>query len=230
MSLRERGKRRRVERALQAARRILVEEGAEGLQMRAVAERAELSVRTLYNQFGSKAEVVTALASRALDELAAELEALAIEDDGLALSRAIITVSVARFHADRELMRPLLAAGYSGAAAEGGALLFQQARALQENALEAAMRARQLGRTVAARHLAHQVLSAYNQAALSWACRDLDHRAFEAQALHAWACLLLGFARGPARARLLDDLAELEQAMERSLTRHTRSRPADLGL
>jgi AcrR family transcriptional regulator len=223
MNLRERGKARRVQRALAAAREILAAEGAEGLQMRALAERAELSVRTLYNHFGGKADVVTALVSQCLDELAAELEALAIEGDGLARSRAIITVSVARFHADRELMRPLLAASISGAAAEGGALLTEQARSLQEHALETAMRSRQLARTLPARHLAHQVLSAYNQAAFSWACRDLGHRAFETQALHAWACLLLGFARGATRTVLLEDLEMLEPGMARIVDHPSRA-------
>lgn len=214
MELRERGKQRRVERALAAAREILIEEGIGGLQMRALAERAELSVRTLYNQFGSKAEVVTALASRALDELATELEGLALED-GLDLSRAVISVSIARFHAERELLRPLWAATYFGGAAEGAALLHAQARALQEHALGRAMAARQLEETVPARHLAHQVLASYNQAAIRWAAGDIDHRAFETQAVHAWACLLLGLARGPARVRLLEEIAAQERGMER---------------
>ncbi|MCG8592010.1 MAG: TetR/AcrR family transcriptional regulator [Proteobacteria bacterium] len=228
MSLRERGKQRRAERALQAARRILVEEGVEGLQMRALADRAELSVRTLYNHFGSKAEVMTALGARALDELAAELAALAI-DDGLALSRAIITVSIARFHADRELMRPLMAANYSGAAAEGGSLLIEQARGLQEVALEAAIEARQLTRDVPPRQLAHQILCSYNQAALSWAQGQIGHRAFETQALHAWACLLLGFARGPVRTTLLAELAALEPRMTSLVERHRRQGLASAG-
>lgn len=229
MDLRERGKRRRIGRALDAAREIIVSDGVEGLQMRELGRRAELSVRTLYNHFGSKHEVLAALTSRALDELAAELEPLARERDGLALSRAIITVSIARFYRDRALLRPLLAASYAAPPSEARAGVYRQARGLQEAALESAVAARLLQRTVEPRHLAHQVLAAYNQAALSWARGDYDHRAFETEALYAWACLLLGFARGPARARLLAELEALEPRMAKLVEIGRSSRRAGNG-
>jgi hypothetical protein len=88
--------------------------------------------------------------------------------------------------------------------------LYTQARGLQEDALAQAMRARQLAGIVAPRHLAHQVLSAYNQAGLHWALGEFGPRAFETQVLHAWCCMLLGLGRGRTRARLLAELETLE--------------------
>jgi hypothetical protein len=114
-------------------------------------------------------------------------------------------------------LRPLLAASYTGGAGAGGTRLHAQARKLQEDALAQAMRERQLANLVAPRHLAHQVLSAYNQAGLHWALGEFGPRAFETQVLHAWCCMLLGLARGPARARVLAELEALEGQMARGL-------------
>ncbi len=216
MSLRERGKQRRLERTLEAARAILAEEGGEGLQMRAIAERAELSVRTVYNQFGSKSDVLEALVSRMLSELQEELERLAI-DDGIDRSRAIITVSIARFHRERDVLRPLFAASQPGMDHPSGGRVTEQARRLQQHAIEDAVAARQLSDLAVPRQLGHQVLMAYNTAASAWAIGRFGHREFETHALHAWACLLLGFARGATRARLVAELEALEKPMERIL-------------
>ncbi len=62
--------------------------------------------------------------------------------------------------------------------------------------------------------LAHHVLGAYNHAAAAWSRGELDHEEFRTQAVHAWACLLLGVATPSTRARLLRELEELSPAME----------------
>ena len=67
--------------------------------MRALAEQAELSSRTLYNLFGTKAEVLAALTSEALDALDAELGPLT-GGDPVERSRSVITSSIERFHTE----------------------------------------------------------------------------------------------------------------------------------
>ena len=56
-------------RVLEYARELLAEQGYDGLQMRVLAERAEVALQTLYNRFGKKDDMILA----ALQELLAEL-------------------------------------------------------------------------------------------------------------------------------------------------------------
>ncbi len=213
VDLRERGKQRRRQRVLDAARRSVVRDGVEALRMRALAEQAELSSRTLYNLFGSKAEVLAALTFEALDALAQELGPLS-GGDPIARSRSVITLSIERFHAKRQLYRPLLAAAYRGLGGPSGAAVLGEARRLQREALEEAQQRRQLRTNVAPDLVAHHVLGAYNHAAAAWSRGELDHEEFRTQAVHAWACLLLGVATPSTRERLLRELEELSPAME----------------
>jgi AcrR family transcriptional regulator len=61
MSLREQGKARRRERILGAAVTLLSEEGVEGFTTARLAERAEVSVATLYNLIGSREAILDEL-------------------------------------------------------------------------------------------------------------------------------------------------------------------------
>ncbi len=61
MSRREDGKADRRQRILSAARELIRETGDAGLSMRAIAARANVSLATPYNLFGSKRAIVTAV-------------------------------------------------------------------------------------------------------------------------------------------------------------------------
>ncbi len=60
-SKREAGKADRRKRIVEAARELIKETGDLGLSMRALAEKAQVSIATPYNLFGSKREIVLAL-------------------------------------------------------------------------------------------------------------------------------------------------------------------------
>lgn len=72
--------RRRVERILDEAARLVVEQGVEALTTRAIASAAGVPVASLYQYFADKEEVLLALAARDMDEMdeqvAAELARL----------------------------------------------------------------------------------------------------------------------------------------------------------
>ncbi|MEO0963165.1 MAG: TetR/AcrR family transcriptional regulator [Pseudomonadota bacterium] len=213
MSVRELAKQERVDRALNAARAILRRDGLDGLQIRSIADEAGLAVRTLYNQFGGgKSDVLLALMSQELNELSAELDALKL-DDGIEMSRAIITVSIERFRASEDMMRPLMALTYASSD-KGTTMLANQARGLQEFAIAKAIRQRQLDDLVPATVLAHLVLDAYSNAGHRWARGSIDHEGFEAQALHTWSCLLLGLAKGETRTRMEAEIQRLAPRMQ----------------
>ncbi len=214
MSVRESAKQERIQRALDAARAILRRDGVDGLQIRTIAEEAGLAVRTLYNQFsGGKSDVLLRLMSQELDELAQDLDALQL-DDGIEMSRAIITVSIARFRVSEDVMRPLMALTYS-TSDKGTAMLANQARGLQERAIARAVEDRQLSDLVPVRVLAHLILDAYANAGHRWARGSLDHKGFETQALHTWSCLLLGIAQGKTRDRFEQEIKRLTPGMQK---------------
>lgn len=60
-SIREKGKARRKQQIIQAAKRLLATGGIEALSTRRLAEEAELSVHTLYALVGSKANILEAV-------------------------------------------------------------------------------------------------------------------------------------------------------------------------
>ena len=61
MSIREKGKARRKQQIIQAAKRLLAAGGIEALSTRKLAEAAELSVHTLYALVGSKNKILEAV-------------------------------------------------------------------------------------------------------------------------------------------------------------------------
>lgn len=70
MSIREQNKALNREKILDSASTLVREGGLEALSMRPLAERANVSSRTLYNLFGSKTAVLIALASAPLAQVA----------------------------------------------------------------------------------------------------------------------------------------------------------------
>ena len=79
--------------ALDGARRVLVEHGLRKATMGDVAVRGGLAKATLYNHFRTKDELVAALVSDDLDDLAADCRDLARDDLAVALTRAADAVA-----------------------------------------------------------------------------------------------------------------------------------------
>jgi AcrR family transcriptional regulator len=74
------------EAILEAAAAVMSERGAQA-SMDEIARRAGVSKQTIYNQFGSKAEVVRVMVARRVDEMAAALNTqAALEDPQAALA------------------------------------------------------------------------------------------------------------------------------------------------
>src|SRR5689334_17684663 len=78
--LRDRQTRERRRRILEAAAQLIRASGGAGLSMRTLAERAEVSLATPYNLFGSKSGVLTALQFSTLEKLEEAMEELGARD------------------------------------------------------------------------------------------------------------------------------------------------------
>lgn len=89
---------------LEAAARILEAKGLDGLNTNLVAQRAGVSVGTLYQYFPGKDAIIVALSKRELAVFLAEAQGALSQPDGQRALKYLITVSV-----HQQLRRPLLA-------------------------------------------------------------------------------------------------------------------------
>ncbi|MFN3521352.1 MAG: TetR/AcrR family transcriptional regulator [Phenylobacterium sp.] len=189
------------EAILNAAGAVLSERGM-AASMAEVARRAGVSKQTIYNHFGSKAELVSALSQRRTREMTAPLEtpeAAGHPQDALAgFARSLLTTAVAANSV--AFMRMVI---------QGAADMPELARALYE-AGPRASRAR-LADYLAAEHAAGRLevpdppqaaeffggmaLGSYQMAGLLGADRTLDDAAIEAIAREAAARFLRAYGR-----------------------------------
>jgi AcrR family transcriptional regulator len=115
--LRERGKRRRTERILDAALEQLREDPEGNLTVERIADRAEVSPMTVFNLVGNREQLWIAMADRALEGL--DVESITA-DDPQERARRIVDAVVRILRSDAAVFRALLS-GWS----KGGHVLAQ---------------------------------------------------------------------------------------------------------
>ena len=86
--------RERRKRILDATLAIASKGGYEAVQMRAVAERADVAVGTLYRYFPSKDAIIAAMAAHDMAEMDADFAAIRLSDDPLPLIREKIRFKI----------------------------------------------------------------------------------------------------------------------------------------
>jgi AcrR family transcriptional regulator len=201
-------KERNRRRIVAAAREVVGAAGVEGLSMRSLASAAGVSVRTLYNLFGTKDAIVRALATDVLEKLDAQV--VGVEGvDAIAEARAELTafVDVVLEHsppalvlailADEHLVRELNAGWYSRGVLEGSIRRAIEAGLLEDELSPAA--------------LAELITDAYVRYLRMWAAGVLDAKSFRARVLYAFDACLAAVAREPVRSELLRHARRLEQ-------------------
>jgi AcrR family transcriptional regulator len=115
--LRERGKRRRTERILDAALEQLREDPEGNLTVERIADRAEVSPMTVFNLVGNREQLWSAMADRALEGL--DVDSITA-DDPQERARRIVDAVVRILRSDAAVFRALLS-GWS----KGGHVLAQ---------------------------------------------------------------------------------------------------------
>ncbi|MBI1402775.1 MAG: TetR family transcriptional regulator [Porphyrobacter sp.] len=201
MSRREEAKAFNRARICAAAQEIIRREGIDKLTMRRLAEQAGVSLRTPYNLFGSKTEVLIAL----LDEAGFHLPALgASQSAGPALAQLLDALAqIERFlAADEEYYRgiyqAIMTSDHPEARAAGmmRAILTTQwltARAAAQGELAPGTDSAALGR-----HLAIQLLAVLGM----WGSGLLPNRESIAQVRRVWLAALLHHTGDTARTSL----------------------------
>lgn len=91
---------------LQSAQELIAAEGVGGLSVRRLASAAEVAVGTIYNHFGDRAGVLSALAQDGLETLAVALDDH-LGDVPLNSTRALMSGLLDRYETDEDIWRPL---------------------------------------------------------------------------------------------------------------------------
>ena len=215
MSLHEDNKAERRARIIAAARRLIAEQGYDGLNMRALADAAHVSVPTLYNLFGSKHAILAAEMQDAFRSIAGALD---VKQRGDAVARAATLlqagienlVSVPGYY--RQLVHVMLSSHETD---ELRRSIEDQYVALMAGNLRAGQADGELDDWSAADVLARQMYFTFMMVVLGWARGELDDDGLRDVAAYGQSMLLLGVARGEAQTRLADHVRRLQRRLNR---------------
>ncbi len=216
MGLREKRKLERRERILAAAQELIRETGSVGLSMRALASKAEVSLATPYNLFGSKGAVLAELGLAVLKKLEHKMEELCSRDpieDLLHIAElgANTYASDPRFY--RTLMAVLTASarGLHDDAISGGSVR------LWQRPVEAGIRAGLLRADADSEFVARDLVITFLGVLDLWVRGVVDGDAMRAHILYAFALALLGLSTEASRAKLLRHYRRFQRQLPREI-------------
>jgi len=173
-------------RILGEARRMLVAGGVDGINLRALAAAAGVTVPTIYNLIGNKEDLVVALFGLALTEIETRMSAHA-GTEPLEMAVAVVTESVGLFAEDEDYYRAaFIAVEHLNQSREhhaNVARLYQWGERLAAAGCLACQRAGHLRGRIDAATLGQHILRNYRTNCRAWAFRRLTLQAFRDQAL-----------------------------------------------
>ena len=212
---REQGKARRRGRILDAAAELVEADGLDALTMRRLSETAGVSYATVYNLVGAKEDVLVALLRARLEDLGAQLAAVA-SPDPLDRARAIVAGVVDYFVARPALYRALVQAVHDPAAGARGLPIRRRTISLYETSIRDAIDHGLLCDDLDAHVLGLHVTLAVNGVIRRWAAGEMNATVFRAEADYALRVALLGVATASTRTKLLEELRECERTLARA--------------
>ncbi len=206
MSLRDRNKNKRRARILLAARGLIVDEGVDGLNMRALAEAAETSVATLYNLVGSKEEILLALLDQSYDTINASAASVA-ESDPIKRTLAIVEAACDQFTDDalfyRNLLRGLNSIDHGRSPSKPVLKIWK----LAEDAVQAGIDAGECEDWLAARLTSQQILAVFSNMLRLWSIGRIEDQVLKAQCVTGAAMALLAIAKPHRKDDLLAEIS-----------------------
>lgn len=215
MGLHEENKAERRGRIIAAARRLIAEVGYDGLNMRALADAAHVSVPTLYNLFGSKHAILAAEMQDAFRSVAGALDLKkrgdAVERAGTILQAGIKNLlSMPGYY--RELVHVMLTSRETD---ELRRSIEDQYVALMAGNLRAGQADGELADWFDPDVLSRQMFFTFMMVVLGWARGECDDDGLQLIAPYGQGMLLLGVARGSTAARLVERVRRLQSRLNR---------------
>jgi len=200
--LRERHKRARTDRILQAARELLRERDAQTVTLEQIAGRAEVAPGTVFNLVGPRERLFAALIDQAHEQLDEEL-AQAPGEDPLARVRRIVATLARIFLADREVYRQVLRQW-----PDSGTLLRSSPYPPIRDAICQGQAAGLLRPEVDPGRVAAAILAGCVGALHQWSASIISDPAFGERCLYGADLALAAIATDDARPALLSRLAQ----------------------
>ena len=156
---------------------IIAEGGLEALTMRKLAERADVAVATLYNQFGDRRQLLVAFVDHGLDQLELEFDA-APAAGPVDTTRQLFAALDDEFAARPEVWRPIFSMLKSGADVHGMSAVGDRVVALIEADLDKAAAADLFVADVDTARLARHVLTTRMSRLEKWALGVIEWDAY----------------------------------------------------
>jgi AcrR family transcriptional regulator len=172
-------------RIMLEARALLAAEGFEGLSLRRLADRAGVTVPTVYNLVGGKEQILLELVLEMIAVIKKVLEGID-EDDPLTRAEAIVLLAIAEIERAPDFHRAALLAidafDRNGARTDLAGVE-RKAAEMQEGAAVTARRKGLLEGRINAKLIADQIFRTYRSASRDWAFRRCDLAEFRRVAL-----------------------------------------------
>jgi AcrR family transcriptional regulator len=209
---REAAKARRRAQIIEAARVLIRESGDTGFSMRALADRASVSLATPYNLLGSKHEVLTALLDSDINRYQNRLR----RSDGDALDMLFNAIRLSRQFYAREphFYRAVLGAVY-GEGADYRTMFRAPRRALWRWLVQQAIDEGFLAERVETEPFSINLVMIFFAAIMEWITGEISLAEMELRVEYGFAISLLAVARQPSRARLEARLYETQSKLAR---------------
>jgi len=219
--LRERGKARRRQAVLGAARAMIKESESTGFAMRALAQRAGVGEVTPYNLFGSKRGVLEAILSEELERYQEGFARMTAADELEALYE-YIGVSMAMYRSDPQLYRVVLRDLMLTGDPSLRAYFSAPQRRVFLDLVEKAIRAGYLSDIVAPHLIARTLGRAVTSCLGDWLWEDISLDSLEGNVGLSFTMVLRGIATPKALPRCDELLAHYQEAVNRHSRRATR--------
>lgn len=216
MGLRERHKLERRERILAAAQELIRSTASVGLSMRALARKAEVSLATPYNLFGSKGAVLAELGLAVLKKLEREMDQLRSRDPIEDLLH-IAELGANTYASDpgfyRVLMRTLTASarGLHDDAITGGSVR------LWRRPVEAGIAGGLLRADADSEFVARDLVITFLGVLDLWVRGVMDGDTMRLHILYAFTLTLLGVSTDASRPKLLRHYHRLQRQLPREI-------------
>ena len=214
-SVREQNMQKRRERILAEARELLARDGYDGLNLRDLARRADITVPTIYNLIGNKEEMLLALADEVLAEIEARMPDTA-KAEPLAAAAAVVTESSRLFAENPDYYRSAFLAveslDQSGQHHQEVDCLYAWAETLMHRGISACTKAGLLRGRVSQAQMSRLMTRSFRMNCRAWAFGHRSIESFREQALDDLYLILAADAVETFHARLLRKLDKQRQA------------------
>lgn len=198
---------------LDATEALIRQTGSTEFSVGMLAERAGLSVATLYNLIGSKGSILYVLLNQHLDAQEAAVATATLDGDPFAQAIDAAGIVAAVFVRDPTYLRPLWRYQLGAIEPSHRPALMNRALALWERWLTPLERARCLPRGIGLRDLAREYRIYFAGALDLWVQDELDDAQFLAQIRYGCLLRLLALGDVPAQPRLLKDLQKTHRQL-----------------